>query len=212
MSAIIVPAILTDNEQVYKDQLKKAESVCKLIQIDLIDGKFAQNTTIGTKVIAQNPTSAQLEIQLMVNEPKTYIDELVKIEFVSKIIFPLEIEGDAKNFIYQIKNSNKQACLSINPATPLSAVEDVTDSLDMLLIMSVVPGFSGQQFIPSVLEKIKQSKQKTPGLPLEIDGGITFENIKSIVEAGTDFIAANSVIYKAPDFYVAYEKLAKLAA
>lgn len=211
MSAIIVPAILTDNEKVYEQQLKQAENACTLIQIDIIDGQFAKNTTIGTQTIAKYPTNAQLEIQLMVSEPKTYIEELAKIDYVRKIIFPFEIEGNIRDCLYQIKNHKKMSCLSINPSTPLSAAADLLDNLDMLLVMSVEPGFSGQRFDPSVLLKIKQVKKQVPGLSVEIDGGVSFENIQDILDAGTDFVAANSVIYKAPDFFVAYEKLAKIA-
>lgn len=206
----IVPAILTDDENIYREQLQKAEHVSNLIQIDVIDGKFAKNTTVGTDVIAKYSTSSNLEIQLMVNEPQEYIDQLLKIDYVTKIIFPLEIDANHRQIIYSIKNQNRKVGISLNPSTPLSEASEFLEGIDLLLFLAVEPGFSGQKFKEQVLQKIKESKNMAPSLAVELDGGVTFENIRAIADAGTDFIAANSVIFKAPDFMVAYEKLAKL--
>lgn len=207
----IVPAILTDDENIYREQLHQAEHVSNLIQIDVIDGKFANNTTIGADVIAKYPTSSSLEIQLMVNNPQEYIDPLLQIEYVTKIIFPLEVDANHHQIIYTIRNHNKKAGLSLNPKTPLNEAQQFLDGIDLLLFLAVEPGFSGQKFKQEVLHKIEESKKIAPSLAVEVDGGVTFENIGAIKNAGTDFIAANSVLFKAPDFMVAYEKLAKAA-
>lgn len=210
--AKIIPTILTDKEEEYHDRLLLAEHVSDLIQIDVIDGKFAANTTVQTETIAKYLSSSNLEIQLMVIYPQNYIDELVKIEHVSRIIVPFEIDADINEAIYHIKNHQKQAGLSLNPNTPINAALHFFDDIDLLLLLAVEPGFSGQAFQEIVIDKVKQVKKMVPGLAVEVDGGVNFETTPKLTKAGVDFLAANSVLYKADDFYLAYEKLAKLAA
>lgn len=209
--AIVVPAILTDNEETYHDNLLKAEHVTRLVQVDIVDGKFADTLTIGPEIIAKYLTSASLEAHLMVKHPLNYVTDLVKIEYVSKIILPYEIEGNHHDYIYQVKNNLKQVGLSINPSTPVDAILHLLDDLDMLLVLAVEPGRQGQTFKEEVLAKIKAVKKVAPGLPVEIDGGLNFENVAKVKESGVDFIAAGSILYKAEDFFVAWEKLTKLA-
>lgn len=210
--AIVVPAILTDNEETYHDNLLKAEHVTRLIQVDIVDGKFADTLTVGPEIIAKYLTSASLEAHLMVKHPLNYITDLVKIDYVSKIILPYEIEGNHHDYIYQVKNNLKQVGLCINPSTPVEAILHLLDDLDMLLVLAVEPGRQGQAFKEEVLAKIKAVKKVAPGLPVEIDGGLRFENVEKVKASGVDFIAAGSILYKAEDFFVAWEKLTKLAA
>ncbi len=209
--AKIVPTILTSDEQEYHDRLLMAEYVSDLIQIDVIDGKFAKNMTVGVDIIKKYFSSSMLEIQLMVLFPRNYISELSPLEYVSRIIVPFEVESDLHEAIYQIKNVNKQAGLSINPATPVGAVSHLFSEIDLLLVLAVEPGFSGQKFQESSLDKVREAKKMAPELPVEVDGGVTFDNAQKIAQAGADFLAANSVLYNTPDFYLAYEKLAKIA-
>lgn len=209
--AKIIPTILTSDEQEYHDRLLMAEYVSDLIQIDVIDGKFAKNKTIGVDIIKKYFSSSMLEIQLMTLFPRNYISELSPLEYVSRIIVPFEVEGDLNEAFYQIKNVNKQAGLSINPATPVGAVSHLFSEIDLLLILAVEPGFSGQKFQDLSLDKVREAKKMATWLPVEVDGGVTFDNAQKIVQAGADFLAANSVLYNAPDFYLAYEKLAKIA-
>lgn len=210
--AIVVPAILTDNEETYHDNLLKAEHVTRLIQVDIVDGKFADTLTVGPEIIAKYLTSASLEAHLMVKHPLNYITDLVKIDYVSKIILPYEIEGNHHDYIYQVKNNLKQVGLCINPSTPVEAILHLLDDLDMLLVLAVEPGRQGQAFKEEVLAKIRAVKKVAPGLPVEIDGGLRFENVEKVKASGVDFIAAGSILYKAEDFFVAWEKLTKLAA
>lgn len=210
--AKIIPTILTDKEEEYHDRVLLAEHVSDLIQIDVIDGKFANTTTVGVETIAKYLTSSNLEIQLMVIYPQNYIDELVKCQHVSRIIVPFEIDADINQAIYHIKNHQKQAGLSLNPNTPVNAALHFFDDIDLLLLLAVEPGFSGQTFQEHVIDKVKEAKRLTGGLAVEVDGGINFDNAPKLARVGTDFLAANSVLYKADDFYLAYEKLAKLAS
>ena len=210
--AKIIPGILTASENDYHKRLQMAEHVSDLIQIDVVDGKFSANTTVGTNIIKKYPTSSQLEIQLMVIYPLNYIDDLARLDCVSRIIFPFEIEGDINENIYLIKNFGKQVGISLNPETPVSVALHFFDDIDILLLMTGKPGYSGQKIGQNTYERIKQAKKLAPDLPIEIDIGVNFENAAKLASYGADFLVASSALYNAPDFYLAYEKLAKLAS
>ena len=209
--AKIIPGILTTSEKEYHKRLQMAEHVSDLIQIDVVDGEFSANTTVGTNIIKKYPTSSQLEIQLMVIYPLNYIDELARLDCVSRIIFPFEIEGNINENIYRIKNFGKQVGISLNPETPVSVALRFFDDIDILLLMTGKPGYSGQKLGQNTYERIKQAKKLAPDLPIEIDIGVNFENAAKLASYGADFLVASSALYNAPDFYLAYEKLAKLA-
>lgn len=209
--AKIVPTILTSSEDEYSVRLSMAENVSDLVQVDVIDSKFADNTTVGTDVIKKYPTSANIEIHLMVVYAQNYVDELVKIDHVSRIIVPFEVEGGLMEAIYHIKSHNKQVGLSLNPATPVKIALHLLDDVDFVLLLAVEPGFSGQAFDEKVIDKVKEAKRLAPPLAVEVDGGVNFDNAPKLTEAGADFLAVNSTLFKAPDFYVAYEKMVKLA-
>lgn len=208
--AVIIPAILTDQEDVYREQLQRSQYACKIVQIDVIDGKFANNKTIGPEVIAKYPTSVNLEIQLMVVDSLSYIHDLRGLEFISRIIVPFEKNNDLKECIYQVKDAGKQIGISLNPGTGIAKVKDLFSEIDMLLLLGVEPGFSGQKFQEKILAKIKEAKEISRGLAVEVDGGVNFETAPKAAAAGADFLAANSVLFKAPDFYIALEELTKL--
>jgi len=208
--AIIIPGILTRDEEEYHKKLLMAEHVSDLIQIDLVDGKFSANVTVGVDIIKKYLSSSQLEIQLMVVYPQNYIDDLINLDYVSRIIFPFEINGGHNEIIYHVRNHSKQVGLSLNPETPLKAALHFFDDIDLLELMAGNPGFSGQKFQEHVIDKIKEVKRLAPELSVEVDIGVNFETAPRIARAGADFLVASSVLYNAPDFQVAFEKLAKL--
>ncbi|OGD87622.1 hypothetical protein A2870_03030 [Candidatus Curtissbacteria bacterium RIFCSPHIGHO2_01_FULL_41_11] len=210
--AVIVPGILTDSEEDYQKRLRLAEHVADLIQIDVVDGKFAKSKTVGVDVIKKVPSIKSLEIQLMVVKPSGYCDELGKLNFVSRIIFPFEIEGDIEEIIYTVKKSGKQIGLSLNPQTQITKAVDFFDDIDLLLLMTGRPGFSGQKLGEDTYERIHQAKMISEGLAVEIDIGVNETNVEKLARAGADFLVTSSAIYNARDFYVAFEKLAKLAS
>lgn len=209
--AKIVPGILTNSEEEYHKRLLKAEYVADLIQIDVVDGKFAKNVTVGPEVIKKYHSSSLLEIQLMVLWPENYIDELAPLEYVSRIIIPFEIEGDVNSEIYHVKRHTKQVGLSLNPTTPVVSALHLFDDIDLLLLMTAKPGFSGQKLGENTYERIRQTKKIDQSMPVEIDIGVNFDNAKKLAEAGADFLVASSTLYNASDFALAYEKLDKLA-
>lgn len=209
--ALIIPGILTADEEEYHKRLLAAEHVSDLIQIDVVDGKFSANTTVGTGIIKKYPSSSMLEIQLMVIYPQNYISELAKLEYVSRIIFPFEIDSDTNQDMYIIKSYGKQAGLSLNPETPIKAAFHFFDDIDLLLLMTGKPGYSGQKLGENTYDRIREVKKLVPDLPLEIDIGVDFDNADKLAQAGADFLVASSTLYEASDFRIAYEKLTKLA-
>lgn len=209
--ATIIPGVLTNEETDYEARLRKAEYVASLIQIDVIDGQFAPNTTIGPEVIKKYPSSSKLEVQLIVKKPQAYIEKLIDLDFVSRIIFPFESDEDIKTNIYLIKSNKKQVGLSINPETPVSSVSSLMDSIDLLCIFSATPGFSGKKLEAPVYGRIRESKKFRPSLAVEIDIGVNFETAPKLASAGANFLIATSALHNAPDYSLAYEKLAKLA-
>lgn len=209
--AKIIPTILTSDENIYHKRLLMAEHVSDIIQVDVIDGKFANNITVDTGIIRKYPSSSNLEIQLMVIYPQNYIDDLMFAEHIFRIIVPFEGEAGLPEVFYHIKNHGKQVGLSINPKTPVGGILHLLDDIDLLLLLAVEPGFSGQPFQDHVIEKVKEAKKYAPEVAVEVDGGIDFENAPKLACAGADFLAVNSTLYNAADFRVAFEKLAKLA-
>lgn len=209
--AKIVPGILTADEDDYVLRLRRAEHVCDLIQVDVIDGTFAPNLTIDVKVIKKYPSTSMLEVQLMVNKPSDYIAKLVDLDFVSRIIFPFEVNEDIRENIYTVRRSDKQAGISINPETAVVSIAEFAEDIDVLCIFSASPGFSGKKLEDAVYGRIKESKKLDPNLPVEIDIGVNVETAPLLAAAGADFLVATSALHNAPDYMVAYEKLDKLA-
>lgn len=209
--AQIIPGILTNDENEYRARLEKAEHVSNLVQIDIVDGKFAPNETVGIDVVKKYPPSCFLEIQLMVIFPMNYIDDLTSLPFVSKIIFPFEIDGDIYENIYLIKKFGKAVGLSLNGDTNVHAASHYLDDIDLLLLMTGKPGFSGQKLGEDTYDRISTAKQLNNSLPVEVDIGVNFENAAKLAKAGADFLVSSSALYNEPDFGIAYEKMAKLA-
>lgn len=209
--AKIVPGILTDSEQDYRSRLLKAEYASDFVQIDVIDGKFANNHTVGVDIIKKYSSSSQLEIQLMVVDPDSYIDKLAPLEYVSRIIFPFEIDVDINSIIYKIKSHKKQAGLSLNPTTPIVSAIQFFDDIDLLLLMTGKPGFSGQKLGSATFTRIMQAKAISPHLAIEIDIGVNFDNARKLARTGADFLVAGSALYNSDDFKIAFDKLTKLA-
>jgi ribulose-phosphate 3-epimerase len=147
---------------------------------------------------------------LMVLDVGSFVKELVALEYVSRIIFPVEMRGDVNEIFYLIQKHDKQVGLSLNPKTPVKKLENFIDDIDLVLFLAVEPGFSGQKLIESVFEKIDRVKKLNRNVAIEVDGGVNFENVSRLAKSGVDFLAVNSALYKADDFYLTYEKLDKL--
>ena len=146
----------------------------------------------------------------MVEETIDYISELAKLDFVSRIIVPYEAKSDLKEAIYSIKKSDKQVGVSLNPQTPVSEAFGFLEQIDLLLLMAGNPGFSGQPFDEKTIGRIKEVRNFSDVIAIEVDIGVNFETAPKIAQAGANFLVASSALWEADDFYIAYEKLAKL--
>lgn len=214
----IAPSILSANfAQLGADVAMVEQAGAEVIHVDVMDGHFVPNITIGPLVVeAIRPiTQLPLDVHLMIENPGNYIDAFAKAG-ADYITVHQEATPHLHRVIQSIKEKNIKAGVALNPATPLSSIEHVFSDIDLLLIMSVNPGFGGQKFIPSALTKLKQAQEMKQSLGLhqieiEVDGGVNLENIKQISDAGAEILVAGSAIYNASNpKKVVYEMLKRV--
>lgn len=176
-----------------------------LLHIDVMDGHFVPNITIGPPVVAaiKKVATIPLDVHLMIENPGFYVDDFVKAG-ADYLTVHVEAAPHLHRVIQQIKSHGIKAGVSLNPHTPLAMIEEVLQDVDLILIMSVNPGFGGQSFIPQSLDKIRRLKSilKERGLnhvEIEIDGGVKLDNIKEVSNAGVDIFVSGSGIYNTED-------------
>ena len=202
----IVPAILVKNREELNQRIKEIEPYVKRVQIDIMDGKFVPNVTIQPEDMKDFKTSLMKEVHLMVDDNERYAEAFLDLDF-DMIIVHHESCKDTPGIIKKVKDRGKKIALSINPPTPLSAITDYLDDLDMVLIMTVNPGFSGQGFLPEVMPKIRELRSMRKDLDIEVDGGIKLGTVKLAAEAGANIFASCSGIFKFEDKGKAVEML-----
>ena len=203
MSSIkISPSILSADFSKLGSEIQNLEKAkADLIHIDVMDGHFVPNITIGPEVInkLRKYTSLPFDVHLMISPVHNFIKSFADAGADIITIHP-EATNDLESSIKKIKSYNKKVGISLNPETPLDKLNNVLDKIDLVLIMSVNPGFGGQKFIENTLNKIKKLRLKIDQLKLkveiEVDGGINFENSKSIIKAGADILVSGTTIFK----------------
>lgn len=196
------PSILAADYARLGEEVKTIdEAGAQWVHIDVIDGTFAPNITIGAPVIkAIRPHSNRVfDVHLMVEEPGRYIDDFVNAG-ADMIVVHAEACKHLHRMIQQIREKGVKVGVALNPSTPLSVLDYVIGDIDMVLLMSVNPGFGGQKYIPVITEKIRQLRTKLNeaglNIDIEVDGGITLDNVKEIIEAGATVIVAGSAVFK----------------
>lgn len=200
---ILSPSILTANfSNLSKDiDILKKHKV-PFLHLDVMDGIFVPNITFGPKLIADLRKKYDLifDAHLMINHPENIIDEFAKAGCDYITIHP-ESTIHLHRQIQAIKALGKKAGIALNPSTPLSILDYIIDDLDLILIMSVNPGFGGQSFIPSILEKIRKTKSiiGKRDIILEVDGGVKLNNVAEIIEAGANAVVVGSAIFDGKD-------------
>jgi len=204
------PAILVKSLRELEERLEEVEPYVKRAHIDIMDGKFVPNTTIQPEDMATFDTNLMKEAHLMVEDNEKYVEDFLNLGF-DMIIVHIESCKDISGIIKKVKNRGKKIALAINPPTPLSAIKDYLDDLDMVLIMTVNPGFSGQGFIPEVLPKIRALRSIRKDLDIEVDGGIKLGTAKLVAEAGANILVSCSGIFKQEDKKKAIESMKKEA-
>ena len=206
----VAPSILSADFSRLGEEIKAVEDAgADLIHVDVMDGHFVPNITIGPPVIAaiRKVTRLPLDVHLMITNPEAYITDFVKAG-ADTITVHVETPYHLNRLIQTIKeHRGVRAAVSLNPATPLTSLEYILGDIDMVLIMSVNPGFGGQAFIPSALQKIAQLRKRIDELKLsaeiEVDGGVKPENAKTIINAGADILVAGSAIFGQKDYAAA---------
>ncbi len=201
MTIGIVPSILSADFTRLGEQVREAEEAgAQRIQIDIMDGHFVPNITMGPMVVeaVRRCTKLPLEAHLMISNPEQYIEEFAKAG-ADVIIIHQEVSPHLHRIIQQIKAAGKMAGIALTPSTPVIVLEDILSMLDMVLIMTVNPGFGGQNFIPETLPKITRLRQviDQQGLDcdIEVDGGIQESIVPLVVQAGANLLVAGSAVY-----------------
>lgn len=201
MNNCLSPSILSsDFGKLGEDIRIVDEAGAEYIHVDVMDGMFVPSISIGMPVVKsiRNYTDKVLDVHLMIEDPDRYIEEFAKAG-ADIITVHAEACKHLDRTIELIKSTGVLAAVALNPATPLSAIEYVLPKLDMVLIMSVNPGFGGQKFIPYSIDKIRKLKamldERNLKIDVEVDGGVNLENVKEIVDAGANIIVAGSAVF-----------------
>lgn len=199
---IIAPSILSaDFANLGRDILEIEKSGAEFVHIDVMDGSFVPNISIGLPVIKsiRRLTNLTFDVHLMIENPSKYVEDFIEAG-ADLITFHYEAETHIDRTINYIKSFDKKVGVAINPSTPVSVLKHIIPVVDMILIMSVNPGFGGQKFIDYAKEKIKEveeiSSKVNPSLLIQVDGGIDVTNIKSVAECGANVFVAGSAVFQ----------------
>jgi ribulose-phosphate 3-epimerase len=205
VSARIAPSVLSADLARLRDQVEQAiAGGAEWIHVDVMDGAFVPNLTFGSPVVRslRRITDRPLDVHLMVRHPERYIAEYADAG-ANVFTFHPEATIHVQRHLAAVRERGMLAGLALNPSSPLTLVEEVLDDVDLLLVMSVNPGFSGQSYLPGSTDKIRRARalldRKRSGAVLEVDGGITLETIGEAWAAGADTFVAGTAVFGDPD-------------
>ncbi|MCP3978927.1 MAG: ribulose-phosphate 3-epimerase [bacterium] len=205
MAAVIAPSILSADFTRLGEQIRQVESGgAGLIHIDVMDGHFVPNITIGPLVTeaARRVTELPLDCHLMIEHPSRYVEQFVRAG-ADMVSVHVEVDVHLHRTVSRIRELGAKAGVVLNPATPLSALDEILGDVDFVLLMSVNPGFGGQKLIPSVLDKLRKLRGRIDAerldVRLEIDGGLTENNLEQVAATGVDMIVAGSSVFGTDD-------------
>lgn len=211
----ISPSILSADFSKLGEEIKNIDQAgAEMVHIDVMDGHFVPNLTIGAPVIAalRKITTKIFDVHLMVENPQDYVVSFTKAG-TDIFTFHIETAPHVHRIIQNIKENNMKVGIALNPGTPLTTINEILDDIDMVLLMTVNPGFGGQKFIPSVLKKIKELKEmiraRNLNIDIQVDGGINKVTAPQVVAAGANILVAGSAIYGSDNIAKSIEDLRK---
>lgn len=211
---LIAPSILAAHFGIINEEIASVENDADMIHVDIMDGHFVPSITFGAPILCKFKCGRPMDVHLMIENPENYIDEFAKA--ISKahgrredcyITVHQETCDHLHRVIEQIKHAGCRPAVALNPATSIHTIEPILGDIDMVLLMTVNPGFGGQSFIKSVLSKIEALRTKAPKLNIQVDGGINDETAKLAVKAGANILVAGSYIFGAKDRAAAINSL-----
>ena len=214
----IIPSILAADFARLGEQIAQVErGGATMLHLDVMDGHFVQNLTIGPPVVAsiRKITRLTLDVHLMISDPDKYAPIFIDAG-ADQVLVHQEACKHLDGTLREIQRAGARAGVVLNPGTPLAALDEVLGLADYVLIMSVNPGFGGQQFIPYALDKVRRldaiRRDRRLAFPIEIDGGVTKDNVGEVVRAGCDWIVTGSSVFHTPDPAAAMIELREAAA
>jgi ribulose-phosphate 3-epimerase len=214
----IVPSILSaDFARLAEDIARVERAGATILHLDIMDGHFVPNLTIGPPVVAsvRRTTRLHLDVHLMIENPERYVEAFVEAG-ANSVSVHFEACRHLDGTLGLIRKAGAMAGVVLNPATPVSVLEDVLEVADYVLLMSVNPGFGGQKLIPYVLDKARKldrmRREKKLALPIEIDGGVNRQNLADVVRSGCEWIVTGSAIFHTPDPEATVREMREIAA